>query len=383
MDVLGRQLDGGLDRGRRELDLVMLLEIGLQALHDLDGILDRRLLDVDLLEAAHQRAVLLEVLAVFLVGGRADAAHRARLQRGLQQVRRIHGAARRRAGADDGVDLVDEEDRALVVLDLLHDGLQPLLEIAAIARAGQQRAHVEREDRRVAQDLGHFAVDDLARQTFGDRRLADAGIADIERVVLLAAAQHLDRALHLGLAADQRIDLAVLGLLVEVDAVGVECVLPLTLLVLAIHGRAILIHALDPTRLRHAGALGNAVADILHGIEPCHILLLQEKCGMALAFRENRDQHVGARHLLAARGLHVHDGAMHDALEARRRLRFGAARRDQVFEFVVEELGQALAQLVQIDVAGPHARRRRRGPRSATTADARASRTRGCAGWRS
>jgi hypothetical protein len=71
----------------------MLLEIGLEALQDLDRVLDRRLVDVDLLEAAHQRAVLLEVLAEFLVGGRADAAQRAAAKRRLQQVRGIHRAA--------------------------------------------------------------------------------------------------------------------------------------------------------------------------------------------------------------------------------------------------------------------------------------------------
>ena len=99
-------------------------------------------------------------------------------------------------------------------------GLQPLLEVAAIARAGQQRAHVERVDHRLLQHLGHLALDDLARQALGDRRLADAGLADIERVVLGAAAQHLDGALDLVLAADQRIDPALAGLLVEVDAIG-------------------------------------------------------------------------------------------------------------------------------------------------------------------
>ena len=93
-----------------------------------------------------------------------------------------------------------------IVLDLLHHGLQALLEVAAIARAGQQRAHVEREDGGVLQHLGHLAVDDLARQAFGDGGLADAGIADEQRVVLLPAAQHLDGAQHLRLAADQRID---------------------------------------------------------------------------------------------------------------------------------------------------------------------------------
>ena len=59
------------------------------------------------------------------------------------------------------------------------------------------------------QHLRHFAVDDAARQPFGDRGLADAGLADEQRIVLLPAAQHLDGAVDLGVAADQRIDLAV------------------------------------------------------------------------------------------------------------------------------------------------------------------------------
>ena len=75
---------------------------------------DRRLVDVDLLEPAHQCAVLLEILAVFLVGGRADAAHGAGGERRLEQVRRIHRAAGGRAGADHGMDLVDEHDRARI-----------------------------------------------------------------------------------------------------------------------------------------------------------------------------------------------------------------------------------------------------------------------------
>ena len=149
VDVARRQLDRRLDRVVGVAELVELLEIGLQPLQDLDRVRHRRLVDVDLLEAAHERAVLLEVLAVLLVGGRADAAQRARGERRLEQVRRIHRAAGGRAGADHGVDLVDEHDRVRVLLDLLDDLLQALLEIAAIARAGEQRAHVEREHGRV------------------------------------------------------------------------------------------------------------------------------------------------------------------------------------------------------------------------------------------
>ena len=192
VDVARRQLDRRLDGVVGVFELVIGLEIRLEPLHDLDGVGDRRLVDVDLLEAPHQRAVLFEILPVFLVGGRADAAHVAGGERGLEQVGCIHRAARGGAGADHGVDLVDEHDRARIGLDLLDHLLEALFEVAAVAGAGQQRAHVEREDGRVLQHVRHLAVHDAAGEALGDRGLADPGLAHEQRVVLLAAAQHLD-----------------------------------------------------------------------------------------------------------------------------------------------------------------------------------------------
>ena len=87
MDVARRQLDRRLHRVAGVAQLVELLEIGLEALQDLDRVGDARLLHVDLLEPPHERAVLLEILPVFLVGGGADAAQRPLRERRLQQVR--------------------------------------------------------------------------------------------------------------------------------------------------------------------------------------------------------------------------------------------------------------------------------------------------------
>ncbi len=120
------------------------------------------------------------------------------------------------------MDLVDEHDGARIGLELLDHLLEALLEIAAIASPRQQRSHVEREHSRALEHVGNLAVHDAPREPFGDRGLADAGIADEQRVVLLAPAQHLDGAADLGFAADQRVDLALARLLVEVDAIGVE-----------------------------------------------------------------------------------------------------------------------------------------------------------------
>ena len=72
--------------------------------------------------------------------------------------------------------------------------LQALLELAAVLGAGDQRAHVEREDRLVLQPLGHVAAHDALGEPLDDRRLADAGVADQHRVVLGLAREDLDHA---------------------------------------------------------------------------------------------------------------------------------------------------------------------------------------------
>ena len=144
----------------------------------------------------------------------------------LDEIRRVHHAARRRAGADHGVDLVDEQDRARTLLEPGDDALQALLEIAAVLRAGDQRAHVERVDRALAQDVRNLAFDDEPREPFGERRLADTGLADEQRIVLAAAAKDLDGALDLERPPDQRIDLARLGLRIEVGREALERIRP-------------------------------------------------------------------------------------------------------------------------------------------------------------
>ncbi len=357
MDVAGRQLDRRLDRFAGVFELVIILEVGLQAFEDLDRVRHRRFVHVDLLEPAHQRAILLEVLAVLLVGGRSHAAQRSRRQRGLEQVRCIHRTARGGAGADHGMDLVDEHDRAGIGFELLDHLLEALLEVAAIAGAGQQRAHVEREHGRALEHVRNLAVHDAPRQAFGDGGLADAGIADEQRIVLLPAAKDLDRSADLGITTDQRIDLALARLAVEVDAVGLERVALFLGLVAAL-GVGLVLGAAHRARLRHARPLGDAMADVVDRVVAGHVLLLQEIGGVAFAFREDRDQHVGARHLLSAGRLHVDHGALDHALEPGRRLRILVAVADQVLEFGLEVRGQAAAQLVEVDVAGPHHRRR-------------------------
>ena len=242
-DVAVRQLGRGDDRRVGDLDAVVDLVALLQAAQDRDRGLDRRLVDEHLLEAALERGVLLDVLAVLVERRRADAVQLAAGERRLQHVAGVDRALGL-AGADHRVQLVDEDDGlAGVGGDVLQHGLQALLELAAVLGAGEQRRHVERQHALALQRLRHLAVDDALREPFDDRRLADARLADQHRIVLGAPLQDLDRAPDLVVAADHRVELAFAGALGEVDRVLLER-LALAFGLLRIHAAAAA-HRLD------------------------------------------------------------------------------------------------------------------------------------------
>jgi hypothetical protein len=221
LDVAVGELGSGLERLVGDRDAVVRLVAVAQPAQDLHRVVHRGLLDANLLETPLECRVALEVLAVLVERRRADrlqlAASESRLEdRG--RVDRALGGAR----ADEVVELVDEQDDVAALLDLLHDLLQPLLELAAVLRAGDEGGEVEAVDLLALEDLGHLVRGDPLREAFDDRRLADARLADQHRVVLLAAREDLHDPLDLGLAADDRVELALLRLLREVAAELVE-----------------------------------------------------------------------------------------------------------------------------------------------------------------
>ena len=208
-DVAVRQGRRGDQRAVGDPHLVVRFVFFLQAAQDRDGVLDRRLVDIDRLEAPRQGGILLDMLLVFIERGGADAMQFAARQRRLEQVGGVHRAVGL-AGTDDGVHLVDEQHVGAGRAGHFREhGFEPLLELAAIFGAGNQRAHVEREKLLVLQALRHVAVDDAQRQALDDGGLADAGFADQHRIVLGAPRQHLDGAADFLVAADHRIELAV------------------------------------------------------------------------------------------------------------------------------------------------------------------------------
>ncbi|GAC1422895.1 MAG: hypothetical protein NVSMB62_19000 [Acidobacteriaceae bacterium] len=192
-----------------------LLVLVLDAHDDLDRVLLVWRRHFDGLEAPLEGAILLDRLAVLGGGGGSDALDLATAECGLEDVcgveRTFGGAC-----ADEGVELVDEDDGVLVLHQLLHDGLEAFFKLAAIFCSCHNERKIEREDALVGKEGWHFAVSNLLRETFDDRGLADAGFADEDGIVLGAAAEDLYHTVDLCIAADQRIKLLIHGGLGEI-----------------------------------------------------------------------------------------------------------------------------------------------------------------------
>ena len=146
-------------------------------------------------------------------------------------------------------------------------------------------AHVQRVDLRGLQDLGHFARD-APGQALGDGGLAHASLADQQRVVLAAAAQHLDDTLDLVLASDQGIDAAgqrggvqVIGILIQRRLTRFALVFPVALL-LFLHGGGL-----------HLWLFGNAMRQEIDHVQARHALLLQVIDGVSPFRRKWRRAH--------------------------------------------------------------------------------------------
>ena len=140
----------------------------------------------------------------------------------LQEVARVHRAFRL-ARADDGVELIDEEQNApFRLFHLFEDCLQTFLELAAVLGARDERAHIEREERLVLESFGDVPLDDTLRKPFGDRRLADAGFTDEHGVIFGLAREDADDVSDLLIPADDGLQLVFTGELGQVGTVLFE-----------------------------------------------------------------------------------------------------------------------------------------------------------------
>jgi hypothetical protein len=241
------------------------------------------------------------------------------------------------------MDLVDEEDRALLVLQGGEHRLEAVLEVAAVARAGKERSEIETEDLGLAERLRHLPLGDAQRQPLDQGGLADAGIAHVDRVVLAPPLQDVERALELGLAADQRVDGAFPGHLGQVLGEGGEGVVAprgVLGLVLVVSQRQR--DAVDGLQLR------DAVGQVAHHVQPGHSLGFQHVGREGLGLFVDRHEKVRAADLVAAGGLHAEDGAGEGPLDPQGEAGMEFLVRAEALERRVEVLGEALLDPLEI-----------------------------------
>src|SRR5262249_55884335 len=115
-----------------------------------------------------------------------------------------------------------EENRVLFFREPIENLLDALFEVAAISRAGHERAKIEREDTRPLQDIRNLTLMDAQREPLSERRLSYTRLTNEQRVVLAAAAEHLHHPLDLERSSDERIDLSSSGARDEVRRVGLQ-----------------------------------------------------------------------------------------------------------------------------------------------------------------
>ena len=212
---------------------------------------------------------------------------------------------------DERVQLVDEQHDVAAGLDLLQHLLEALLEVTAVARAGDERAQVERVDLLALERLGHLALDDGLAESLDDGGLADAGLADQHGVVLGAAREHLHDALDLLLAPDDRVELLIACELREVAPELVEHhgTLRAALALRAAAGRGL------------ALAAGVAGEQLDHGLADAVEVgaeLLQDLRGDALALADEPEQDVLGADVVVAELQRLAQRELQDLLGARR-----------------------------------------------------------------
>ena len=306
-DVAVRQGGRGDESTVGDRHLVVRLVLRGDATQDGDGILDRGLTDEHLLEAALQRGVLLDVLAVLVERGRADHAQFTAGKHGLEHVAGIHCTLGATTRTDDRVQLVDEgDDLTIGTLNFSEDGLQTLLELTAVFRTGDHRRDVEGDQALVAQGLGDIASDNALGEAFDDGRLTDARLTDQNRVVLGAPGQHLDDATNLVISPDDRVELAFAGNLREVAAVlgqGLE----------------------GPLRVSRGNRVGTQLREGLRKRIGASATLGEDSTGLGLRGSQ-RDEQVLGRDVLVTAGLGALASVANDREQRVRGLRVSRGR---------------------------------------------------------
>ena len=237
--------------------------------------------------------------------------------------------------------LVNEQHRVLPVERGQH-GLEPLLEVAPVARTRQQRAQVECVDRGPPQETGRLAVGHPLRQPLGERGFAHAGLAHQHRVVLAAPRQNVHHPFEFGAPANHRVELSVFCRLGEVLRVGFQRVF----LGGGALRRQFAVYPGHPAFAAAARRFRHTVRQVVQQVEPGHALRLERGAGGAVVLLQQFDEDARAVGLFLslAAGVQLQHGALHHAVHAEGEVGVGVVKDVEFGEL----LSQGVAQGVQV-----------------------------------
>lgn len=162
---------------------------------------DRRLVYDNGLEAAFERGVLFDILAVFGKCGRADELKLAPRERGLENIGGTH-ASLGISGADNVVYLINHENDISRFLDLGEKPEDSGLKLPAELGSRDERGKIKKKNFLVFQLIRNIPGRDADGKRLRNGGLADTGLADQTGIVFLSAAKDLGNAGKLPVTPD-------------------------------------------------------------------------------------------------------------------------------------------------------------------------------------
>ena len=101
--------------------------------------------------------------------------------------------------------LIDEQDHIPVFLQLIHNGLHPLLKLATVLCTSHQGRQIKGDHPLIKQNPGNFTLYNAEGQPFHNSGLTHSRFPNQDRVILFPAGKDLRYPFDLGLTSNNRI----------------------------------------------------------------------------------------------------------------------------------------------------------------------------------